>query len=126
MPKFVHWITGKTKNKSGYQPSAYANGYGLKGHSGKRGNQQSNPTVSNVTSPWMDSEEHEISLMGKSKGNYHNLEVGRNHYTEPASVSTVEPVERANGVVPDNRIWKTNTVKVDSSLDPERGGHDFL
>lgn len=123
MPKFVQWITGKTKNKSTYDPSAYANGYGLKSHTSKRDHQFSNATASNNTMPWMDSEEHEIRLMGKTKGNYHNLDVGQSYNPKPAPVSKVEPVARLKGDVPGNSVY---TAKVDTSLDPERGGHDFV
>lgn len=92
----------------------------------------------------------------KSKGNYHNLSVGQSlHDSKPASIHMVEPVAttsvqggsgggsgrgggggRGEGVSSflgdgDNKmsIWKTDTVRVDtasSSLDPERGGRDFV
>ena len=125
MPKFIQWITGKTKNKSTYHPSAYANNYGLKGPNSKRSNQISNPLASNTT-PWLDSEEHEIGLMGKAKGDYHNLDVGQSYMAKPAPISKVEPMARVKGAAPENSIWKTDTVRVDTSLDPERGGHDFV
>ena len=131
MPKFIHWITGKTKNKSTYHPSAYAHGYGLKGqHVSKRGNQFSNPVPANNTAPWLDREDHDVGLVGKTKtkGRYHNLDVGRNYDAQPASIGMVEPpVARAKGGGASGKsIWKTDTVRVDSALDPERGGHDFV
>lgn len=64
--------------------------------------------------------------MGKIKGSYHNLDVGQSYDPKPTSISKVEPVARVKAGVPDNSIWKTDTVRVDSSLDSERGGHDFV
>lgn len=68
--------------------------------------------------------------MGKTtKDNgYHNLDVGQSYSPKkPAPISKMEPAAaRVKGAVPGNSIWKTDTVKVDSSLDPERGGHDFV
>ncbi|CAF9908703.1 MAG: hypothetical protein ALECFALPRED_004904 [Alectoria fallacina] len=126
MPKFLQWITGKNKNKATYHKSAYANGYGLKGHNSKRSNQFSNPMVSNNTAPWLDSEDHDLGLVGKTKGNYHNLDVGQTYVPNPAPIRKVEPAARLKGGAPANSIWKTNTVRVDTSLDPERGGYDFV
>lgn len=126
MPKFLQWITGKNQNKATYHKSAYANGYGLKGHNSKRSNQFSNPMVSNNAAPWLDSEDHDLGLVGKNKGNYHNLDVGQTYVPNPAPIRKVEPAARLKGGAPDNIIWKTNTVRVDTSLDPERGGHDFV
>ncbi|CAF9934880.1 hypothetical protein IMSHALPRED_009873 [Imshaugia aleurites] len=126
MPKFIQWITGKTKNKSTYHPSAYTNNYGLKGPDSKRSNQISNRLASMNTTPWLDSEEHEIGLMGKAKGDYHNLDVGQSYMAKPAPISKVEPMARVKGAAPENSIWKTDTVRVDTSLTPERGGHDFV
>lgn len=64
--------------------------------------------------------------MGKTKGNYHNLDVGQSYLAKPGPISKVEPVARVKGGASENSIWKTNTVRVDSSLDSERGGHDFV
>lgn len=127
MPKFIQLITGKTKRKSTYDPSAYTNGYGHRGHNSKRSNQLSNPTASNNAMPWLDSEEHEIGLVGKTKGSYHNLDVGQSYDPKPTPISRVEPVARVKGGgVLGNIIWKTDRVRVDTSLDPERGGHNFV
>ena len=64
--------------------------------------------------------------MGKTdKANYHNLDVGQSYIAKPAPVSKVQAVGEPGGL-PENSIWKTNEVNVDSSLDPERGGHDFV
>ena len=129
MPKFLQWITGKTKNKSTYHESAYTNGHNLKGgqNSSKRSNQLSisDPMASTNTAPWLDAEDHEFGLMGKTnKGNYHNLDVGQSYIAKPAPISKMQPSGPEG--VPKNSIWKTNEVNVDSSLDPERGGHDFV
>lgn len=128
MPKFLQWITGRTKrNKSAYHQSAYTNGYSLsKGQNSKRSNQLSDPMASTNTAPWLDAEDHEFGLMGKtSKGNYHNLDVGQSYIAKPAPI--ISKVQQGKpGGVPENSIWKTNEVHVDSSLDPERGGHDFV
>ncbi len=59
------------------------------------------------------------------KGNYHNLDVGRSYEGKGAAIGMVEPA-RVRGVGVGNGIWKTDTVRVDSALDPERGGHDFV
>lgn len=127
MPKFLQWITGKTKNKPTYHHSAYANSYGLKGQNSKRSNQFSNPMDSNNTTPWLGPEEdHEIGLLGKAKGDYHKMNVGQNYTPNPGPISKVEPIARVKGEMPGNRIWKTNTVTVDSSRDPEMGEHDFV
>ena len=132
MPKFLQWITGRTKNKSTYHHSTYnTNGYSLgKGggqRSSKRSNQLSDPMASTITAPWLDAEDREFGLMGKtSKGNYHNLDVGQSYIAKPAPISKVQLGGKPGGGVPKNSIWKTNEVNVDSSLDPERGGHDFV
>lgn len=65
--------------------------------------------------------------MGKTKGNYHNLDVGQSYISKPAPITKVVAArpEGKDGV-PQNSIWKTNEVNVDSTLDPERGGHDFV
>ena len=64
--------------------------------------------------------------MGKTKGNYHNLDVGQTYISKPAPVSKVMQGPGGKGGMPQNSIWKTNEVNVDSTLDPERGGHDFV
>lgn len=37
--------------------------------------------------------------MGKTKGNYHNLEVGQSYDSKPASINLVEPMAEVKGGV---------------------------
>lgn len=117
---------GKTTNKPTYHQSAYANGYGLTNHNGRRSNQFSDPIASNNATPWLNSEDHETGFMRKTKANYHNQGVRQTCMPRPARISKVEPVANLNCGVPENSIWNTNTARVDRSLVPERGGHEFV
>ena len=106
LPKFVQWITGKTKRKSTYHPSSSSSArrYGFKkGHHNNSDPLSTNTASStnpnhnhNSTAPWLD---QDIDLACKSKtktktkGNYHNLSVGQSFYdSKPASIHMVEPV----------------------------------
>ena len=113
LPKFIHWITGKTKRKSTYHPSSstYARGHGFKkGRSDPNPLSSTNPSSSTHnynTAPWPTHDHdhnHDIDLAPKSKtksksrskGSYHNLNAGQSSIydsSKPASVHmAMEPV----------------------------------
>lgn len=139
LPKFFHWITGKSKAKSSYHPS---HSHSSKGGPSKRshilqiplGNNKSNTHTTNTNTyssnsndptPWLDTD-GDIGPAGKSKkGTYHNLDAGRSYDGKSGAIGMGEMRGRKEGAE-GGGIWKSEEVRVDSALDPERGRRDFV